>query len=144
MQSSYFKSALTWLPELLLRVVLVLAGWGATHLGAFFANRARVVLIAAFLLSFVFVTAFQIAFYLGQVLAEPGIMFALRSPLAILIVAASVPFVVKRMNREEQILLDHFGDRYRSYSHVRIVFCRISTNTDQIGYRLENVPSGGE
>jgi len=49
------------------------------------------------------------------VLAEPGIMFALRSPLAILIVAASVPFVVKRMNREEQILLGHFGDRYLSY-----------------------------
>jgi hypothetical protein len=29
-------------------------------------------------------------------------------------------------------------------AHVRIVFCRMSTNTDQIGYRLENVPSGGE
>src|SRR6266852_8347440 len=62
MQSSYFKSALTWLPERLLRVVLVLAGWGATHLGAFFANRARVALIAAFLLSFVVGTAFQIEF----------------------------------------------------------------------------------
>jgi len=54
-------------------------------------------------------------FYLGQVVAEPRIMFALRSPLAILIVAASLPFVVKRMNREEQVLLDHFGDRYHNY-----------------------------
>ena len=212
MQSSYFKSALTWLPELLLRVVLVLAGWGATHLGAFFANRARAALIAAFLLSFVFGTAFRIEFnpfrnteakkspwaimlgglslpvlyalvawldrtgvftfaywpalrwlgvslfvagdlirllalrelgrqysalltiqsehqlietglyhrirhpfYLGQVLAEPGIMLALRSPFAILIVTASVPFVINRMNREEQMLVGHFGDRYRSY-----------------------------
>ena len=62
MPSSYFKSALTWLPELLLRVVLVFAGWGATHLGAFFANRARATLIVAFLLSFVVGTAFRIQF----------------------------------------------------------------------------------
>ncbi len=192
--------------------MLVLAGWGVTHLGAFFANRARAALIVAFLLSFVVGTAFRIEFnpfrstggkkspwaivlgglslpvvyalvawldrtsvfafpdwpalrwlgvglfaagdmirllalrelggqysalltiqeehqliqtglyrrirhpfYLGQVLAEPGIMLALRSPLAILIVAASVPFAVKRMNREEQILLHYFGDSYRSY-----------------------------
>jgi len=212
MQSGYFKSALTWLPELLLRVALVLAGWGTTHLGVFFASRARTALIAAFLLSFVVGTAFRIEFnpfrnteskkspwaimlgglslpvlyalvawldrtgvfafpdspvlrwlgvsffaagdmirllalrglgsqysalltiqaehqliqtglyshirhpfYLGQLIAEPGILFALRSPLVVLILAASVPFVVKRMNREEQILLDHFGDRYRSY-----------------------------
>lgn len=212
MRSSYFKSALTWLPELLLRVVLVLAGWGVTHLGVFFANRARAVLIATFLLSFVVGTAFRIEFnpfrnpeakkspwaimleglslpvlyalvawldrtgvfafpdwpalrwlgaslfaagdlirllalrelgrqysalltiqtehqlietglyhrirhpfYLGQVLAEPGIMLALRSPLAVVILVASVWFVVKRMNREEQMLLDYFGDRYRSY-----------------------------
>jgi len=194
-------------------VVLLLAGWGTTHLGAFFANRERAALIAVFLLSFVVGTAFRIEFnplrntggkkspswaivleglslpvfyalvawldrigvftfpdwpalrwlgvsffaagdmirllalrelgslysallttqvghqliptglyrrirhpfYLGQVVAEPGVMLALRIPLAILIVAASVPFVVKRMNREEQILLDHFGDSYRSY-----------------------------
>lgn len=211
-RSSYFRSALTWLPELLLRVVLVLAGWGVTHLGAFFAVRAKAALIATFLLSFAVGTAFRIEFnpfrntggreppwaivlgalslsviyalvswldragvftfpdwpalrwlgvgffasgdmirllalrelgrqysalltiqaehqliqtglyrrirhpfYLGQLLAEPGIMLALRSPLAILIVAASVPFAVKRMNREEQILLHQFGASYRNY-----------------------------
>lgn len=214
MQSSYFKSGLTWLPELFLRVVLVLAGWGTAHLGAFFVNRARAALIAAFLLSFVISTAFRIEFnpfrntgakkspwavvlaglalpvlyalvawldrsgvftfadwpalrwlgvsffaagdmirllalrelgsqysalltiqsehqliqtglyrrirhpfYLGQLVAEPGIMLSLRSPLAILIVAASVPFVVKRMNQEEQVLLNHFGDSYRARTY---------------------------
>lgn len=212
MRSSYLRSALTWLPELILRVILVLAGWGTAHLWAFFGDPARAALIATFLLSFAVATALRIEFnplhrtggkkspwpialgalclpilyalvawfdragiftftdwpalrwlgvsffaagdmirllalrelgrqysalltiqaehrliqtglyrrirhpfYLGQMLAEPGIMLALRSPLAILIVAASIPFVVKRIHREELILLDHFGENYRSY-----------------------------
>jgi protein-S-isoprenylcysteine O-methyltransferase Ste14 len=212
MRSNYLKSALTWLPELILRVILVLAGWGMAHLRAFFGDPARAALIATFLLSFAVATALRIEFnpfrntggnkspwaialgalllpilyavvagldragvfsfpdwpalrwvgvsffaagdmirlvalrelgrqysafltiqaehrliqtglyrrirhpfYLGQVLAEPGIMLALRSPLAIVIVAASIPFVVKRIHREELMLLDHFGENYRSY-----------------------------
>ena len=42
-------------------------------------------------------------------------MLALRSPLPVVILLASVWFVVQRMNREEQMLLDYFGDRYCSY-----------------------------
>jgi len=216
MRSSYLRCALTWLPELALRVIFVLAGWGTTHLGAFFGDLTRGALIASFLLSFAVASALRIEFkpfrnadceksswpialealslpvlyalaarfdragvltfpdwpamrwlgvslfasgdmirllalrqlgrqysafltiqadhcliqtgvyrrirhpfYLGQMLAEPGILFALRSSLAILVAAASIAFVVKRIHREELILLDHFGENYRNYcSHT--------------------------
>jgi protein-S-isoprenylcysteine O-methyltransferase Ste14 len=54
-------------------------------------------------------------FYLGQMLIVPGIMLTFRSPVAVLIFAASLVFVLKRIRREEQVLLGEFSDEYRDY-----------------------------
>ena len=56
-------------------------------------------------------------YYLGQILVEPGIFLVLRSPLAILVLACSVPFVVHRIAVEERVLIAHFGPRYEAYRH---------------------------
>ena len=56
-------------------------------------------------------------YYLGQILAEPGIFLALRSPLAIFILGCTVPFVFKRIEMEERVLIAHFGQRYCDYMH---------------------------
>jgi protein-S-isoprenylcysteine O-methyltransferase Ste14 len=54
-------------------------------------------------------------FYLGQVLAHPGIALVFRSPLALIMAAASVPFVALRIRREEQFLLANLGPEYAEY-----------------------------
>ena len=54
-------------------------------------------------------------FYLGGLLTVPGIMLALRSPLAILVFTLSAAFVATRIGREEKLLLDQFPDPYAEY-----------------------------
>jgi protein-S-isoprenylcysteine O-methyltransferase Ste14 len=56
-------------------------------------------------------------FYLGGLLNLPGAMLAFRSPFAVLVLVASLAFVVNRIGREEQLLLNEFPETYREYQH---------------------------
>lgn len=57
-------------------------------------------------------------FYLGGLLNLPGLILAFRSPMALLILLASVAFVTNRITREEQLLVDEFRDAYREYQQA--------------------------
>lgn len=54
-------------------------------------------------------------FYLGGLLTVPGMMLALRSPLAIVVFVLSAAFVAGRIGREEKMLLGQFPEEYAEY-----------------------------
>jgi protein-S-isoprenylcysteine O-methyltransferase Ste14 len=55
------------------------------------------------------------SFYLGGLLNLPGTLLAFRSPMSAIIFAISVAFVVNRIGREEQLLIEEFPEAYREY-----------------------------
>jgi protein-S-isoprenylcysteine O-methyltransferase Ste14 len=57
-------------------------------------------------------------FYLGGLLNVPSLLLAFRSPMAIVILLASVVFVIRRIAREEQLLINEFPDAYREYQQA--------------------------
>jgi protein-S-isoprenylcysteine O-methyltransferase Ste14 len=54
-------------------------------------------------------------FYLGGLINVPGVLLAFRSELSVLVLIASVLFVINRIRREEQLLCDAFPQAYPSY-----------------------------
>jgi hypothetical protein len=132
------------------------------HLRAFFSDRAGVALIATFVLSFVVAAGLRIKFnpfrntrgkkspwgyrtlsgrirhpfYLAQVLAEPGIMLALRGPLAILIEAASIHLSSNEYTEKNECFSTISGRNTAAIAHILSASCGMSTSGRETGFKF--------